>query len=1320
MSGALPAAAGPSSDRASVFAMGTLMGVAVAGAGALALSYYARMERERFAADARERYARASHRRHSSEGAKDASRDRAGRYRRSAGMIASAHVANMARQTSVDALDSDVDAHDAANVHNAHMDEYQIMAEEANDLMRASIGSLDGEHAAAFADVGDVTSSSKTDGGGGGGGGGGGSGGGGSGGGVVATRRVVTLNLPDTDMETDGGGGGGGIGKHRKKTHRRHSEDPNSKGSHAHDGNLSRSTPSQRNTRGAQGAHWVPRSPSTAAVKDGVIGTLEPGAESEYTEFTEDESGNDGDHLMTTLTVVDTPRGAQGGTRATEFDFDDGGVRGLSASRLSRQDLAATVSEMDEAEGLSLSNRRAIAGREGEKEESEEPPRPRRSFTRALSFGDVGDVDDDDAVGDAVGGGSNAESPAPGIDPPTSPSDEAEAAAAAARADPDTAFGKSSGSTGAASPRGETPSWGIPSKKTSFGGTAGVAAGTPGTPDADSRVVDASAVPSDARGAFGVGGGGRRPAPPVASRDFRANDEEVGVNVSKPLTPRASLDVRAAPRSIDGGSRGLTGDSNHPNHPNHSNQPNHVHARTGAGAGTTDTSAEYTYGRVLAPEEELSSECEEVCLMLRHCTRLRERYLFVSELEKRPERARVDPDHSPHYPHISGVGFAPNPSAPSSPRAPPRELSFNDSVNARDERDGDGEEKREDDVVDPSRAPRGSAVVTGKVDIVPDDELPGPSNHVFEMIAGVMHVYEEKTDDGVRGTRRGVAGGGVGRSKADGSTRGGGGGVSSGADDEGSEGDGTRTLLFAPPATATEFFHDMHAILRVHSYGPSKSFCHKRLNLTEQKFSLHVMLNADREFMAQKEAPHRDFYNVRKVDTHVHHSACMNQKHLLRFIKSKLKREPHEQVIYRDGKFLNLREVFESINLSSYDLNVDTLDMHADKNTFHRFDRFNLKYNPCGQSRLREVFIKQDNLIRGRFLAEVTKEVISDLEAAKYQMAEYRISIYGRRAAEWDTLASWVLNNRIFSNNVVWLIQLPRLYNIYRGQGTVQNFQQMLDNIFQPLFEVTVDPSSHPALHHFLQLVVGFDMVDDESKPERRPSKHMRTPEEWDVPHNPAFAYYAYYVYANLYTLNKLRESKGLNTISFRPHAGEAGDIDHLAAAFLLTKNIAHGINLRKSPVLQYLYYLEQIGLNMSPLSNNSLFLDYHRNPFPVYFARGLRVTLSTDDPLQIHMTKEPLVEEYSVAASVWKLSAADLCEIARNSVLNSDFPHEDKQHWVSDSYWLPGPSGNDMKKTNVPNIRVQFRNDVLAAERALVAAGVAQATAKGRALHVS
>ena len=429
------------------------------------------------------------------------------------------------------------------------------------------------------------------------------------------------------------------------------------------------------------------------------------------------------------------------------------------------------------------------------------------------------------------------------------------------------------------------------------------------------------------------------------------------------------------------------------------------------------------------------------------------------------------------------------------------------------------------------------------------------------------------------------------------------------------------------------------------------------------------------------------------------------------------------------------------------DLNVDTLDMHADKNTFHRFDRFNLKYNPFGQSRLREIFIKQvppwqslpwhraeleplaqmqagqarcdtlnmlasllaaalslhevtwptttehrlacrqDNLLHGRFLAELTQEVISDLSSSKYQHAEYRISIYGRKRVEWDILAAWICQFRLESDNVLWLIQVrrmagmpaicpacaaahararqlparhrcqglvrsrlrrrhplhalqvPRLYDIYKHQGIIENFEQLLENIFLPLFEVTMDPESHPQLHTFLRKVrrvphrrhscsypavqdgsagssaassslatqsevnghqrvhlaqvaahahavhlasditcsswpgglseqalpphmartchhwlqqgrgrwlrrargaqvVGFDMVDDESKPERRPSKHMPEPKDWELKHNPAYSYYCYYIYANLYTLNKLREDRGLNTFAMRPHAG--------------------------------------------------------------------------------------------------------------------------------------------------------------------------------------
>jgi AMP deaminase len=80
----------------------------------------------------------------------------------------------------------------------------------------------------------------------------------------------------------------------------------------------------------------------------------------------------------------------------------------------------------------------------------------------------------------------------------------------------------------------------------------------------------------------------------------------------------------------------------------------------------------------------------------------------------------------------------------------------------------------------------------------------------------------------------------------------------------------------------------------------------------------------------------------------------MNQKHLLRFIKAKLRKNPEvstlyirswyiciyvlityhqEIVIYRDGQHLTLSGVFQSLNLSAYDLSIDTLDMHV-SNTF--------------------------------------------------------------------------------------------------------------------------------------------------------------------------------------------------------------------------------------------------------------------------------------------------------------------------------------------------------------------------------------------------
>lgn len=382
-----------------------------------------------------------------------------------------------------------------------------------------------------------------------------------------------------------------------------------------------------------------------------------------------------------------------------------------------------------------------------------------------------------------------------------------------------------------------------------------------------------------------------------------------------------------------------------------------------------------------------------------------------------------------------------------------------------------------------------------------------------------------------------------------------------------------------------DYYMDLDAIIDISCDGPTKSFAFRRLQYLEGKWNLYSLLNEYQEVADSKRVSHRDFYNVRKVDTHIHHSACMNQKHLLRFIKSKLKKSPDEVVIFRDGKHLTLAEVFESLNLTAYDLSIDTLDMHAHKDSFHRFDKFSLKYNPIGESRLREIFLKTDNFVKGKYLAEITKEVMSDLEQSKYQMAEYRISIYGRSLQEWDKLAAWVVDNKLFSPNVRWLVQIPRLYGLYKGNGNINSFLDIIINVFQPLYEVTRDPSKHPKLHIFLQRVVGFDSVDDESIPERRLYKKYPVAQEWTTSQNPPYSYWIYYLFANITSLNVFRRKRKFNTFILRPHCGEAGDTEHLACAFLVCHSISHGILLRKLPLVQYLFYIEQIGIAMSPLS---------------------------------------------------------------------------------------------------------------------------------------
>lgn len=504
------------------------------------------------------------------------------------------------------------------------------------------------------------------------------------------------------------------------------------------------------------------------------------------------------------------------------------------------------------------------------------------------------------------------------------------------------------------------------------------------------------------------------------------------------------------------------------------------------------------------------------------------------------------------------------------------------------------------------------------------------------------------------------------------------------------------------------FAIDLSHVLAMIADGPTKTYCHRRLNFLESKFHLHEMMNEMAELKELKMVAHRDFYNVRKVDTHIHAAACMNQKHLLKFIKSSYQEEADRVVLEQGGRKLTLGQVFNKLHMDPYDLTVDSLDVHAGRQTFHRFDKFNSKYNPVGASELREIYLKTDNCINGEYFARLIKEVAGELEESKYQHAEPRLSIYGRSQSEWAGLASWFIQHRVHSPNMRWMIQVPRIYDIFRSKKLVPNFAKMLENVFLPLFEATVNPQKHKNIHVFLKYVTGFDSVDDESKH----SDHLFSykspkPEDWTADDNPPYTYYLFYMYANIMVLNNLRKERGLNTFQFRPHCGEAGSITHLVSAFLTADNISHGLNLKKSPVLQYLYYLAQVPIAMSPLSNNSLFLQYNKNPLREFLQKGLCVSLSTDDPMQFHYTKEPLMEEYAIAAQLWKLSTCDLCEIARNSVLQSGLSHQEKKHFLGPNYLQDGPEGNDIRRTNVAQIRMSYRFETLCNELSFLVGAV-------------
>jgi len=270
---------------------------------------------------------------------------------------------------------------------------------------------------------------------------------------------------------------------------------------------------------------------------------------------------------------------------------------------------------------------------------------------------------------------------------------------------------------------------------------------------------------------------------------------------------------------------------------------------------------------------------------------------------------------------------------------------------------------------------------------------------------------------------------------------------------------------------------------------------------------------------------------------------------------------------------------------------------------------------------------------------------------------------------------------------VLWAVQCPRVYHVWKKMG-MKNFGELLTNFFGPIFEATKEPEKHPELADLLTKIRCIDTVDNEAINDGYDVSKYPPASEYDKAESPPYSYFHFYFWANLRAVNFLREAKGMNSLRLRPHAGEAGPWHHLGTTFLFCDGISHGINLEHNPVLQYLYYIGQIGISVSPISNACLFVPYAKNPFPQLFKRGLCVTLTTDDPLQFHMSSQPQLEEYTTAKHAWNLSMTDLSEIARNSVLISSMSDEDADKLIG---------GDDpCDASNIPRRRFDFRHEEL------------------------
>ena len=598
----------------------------------------------------------------------------------------------------------------------------------------------------------------------------------------------------------------------------------------------------------------------------------------------------------------------------------------------------------------------------------------------------------------------------------------------------------------------------------------------------------------------------------------------------------------------------------------------------------------------------------------------------------------------------------------------------------------------------------------------------------------------------------------------------------------------------------TEFIRDYDRIsecINDFCQGYYKTYVTKKNSYLLNKFELYTNLCSNLEIQQTKMIPHKDFYNVLKVDPDLLINGCFSIHQLNNFIMNKLRTDSKKIVVELDGQTKTLGELFETgdSNTSSYEhvvIDDDFLewyqyqylpnhsgslekvmflnDQDMDANTATKLFYF----------KVAKLFLEFDNYIEGQYLFELIETCIFKRKS-RHQLYQLSIDFQFNMAKDEKSgklYNQWCENfynfNERFAKhnhrNIEWNVRVHRNYTYLFEQGLVFNFEDYLNEIHHLIKNA---PKVNCSIKH-------IDVIyrDSDSYLWKSFSCTAATsPANWNISDNPPLAYYMFYIHqllsentikskgnkvcdnngnlcSNITLRNNCGSQKSMGKLSQFTMLGDSIYKESLIANILLadSNQITSAEPIAQTAIFQYLYYILQITCIVSPLStvskyyggsdvhdynksNDTLYhatnfstasinktpqsnshsssdvsmknrdLNYSRasnffyrgNPFMDMHKMGIRVVLSSHSIVfNNSYTRDPLLEEYSVAASIYLINSCDMCELALNSTTDHgdynykdetyDHPFEDNEEEEAYGY------EDDVYKHNVAPVRRQYR----------------------------